>query len=305
MNPPSSSDSFKDFLLNEESKYLGMFRIGDFSQLGQVSIRTLRLYDEMGLLKPAEVDDFTDYRYYSLGQLPRLNRIVALKDLGFSLKEIAEQLEDTLSLEDLRGMLERKQNEVSQKLQEEQARLHRLEARLKQIELENAPLDYEVTIKKIPAMTIFSKRYFVPNLEDMDKYCTLFYGQLYEVINAQKLNMIAPEFTLFHVREYVTENVDVEVAVVLDSESLGRLELPSDDTFTVRKLQGYKTVASIVYQGFYRELDLVARAMMLWAGTNGYHSVGAAREVHLSGAIVETGKEKPVVIELQVPVEAH
>jgi DNA-binding transcriptional MerR regulator len=294
-----------DPLFKEQSQHTGMFRIGDFSQLGQISIRTLRLYDEMGLLKPAEVDDFTDYRYYSLEQLPRLNRIVALKDLGFSLKEVAEQLEENLSLYDLRGMLKRKQSEVSLKLQEEQARLHRLEARLKQIELENAPLDYEVTIKKIPAMTIFSKRYFVPNLEDMDEYCTRFYHELYEVITAQKLNVIAPEFTLFHMREYVTENVDVEVAVVLDNDSLERLELPSDDTFTVRKLQGHKTVASLIHHGLYRELDVAAREMMMWAGTSGYHSVGAAREVHLSGPIVETGKEKAVVLGLQVPVEAH
>jgi DNA-binding transcriptional MerR regulator len=292
-------------IFKEQSQHTGMFRIGDFSHLGQVSIRTLRLYDEMGLLEPAQVDTFTDYRYYSLEQLPRLNRIVALKDLGFSLKEISEQLEDNLSLEDLREMLRRKQNEVSQKLQEEQARLLRLEARLKQIELEDVPTTYDVTVKKIPAMTVFSKRNFVPNLEDMDKFCTLFYEEFYEVINAQKLNVIAPEFTLFHVREYVTENVDVEVCVVLDSDSLGRLELPSDDSFTVRKLQGYKTVASLIHHGLYRELDAPARAMTLWVGMNGYHSVGAAREVHLSGPIVETGKEKAVVIELQVPVETH
>jgi DNA-binding transcriptional MerR regulator len=294
-----------DSIFKEQTQHIGMFRIGDFSQLGQISIRTLRLYDEMGLLKPAQVDDFTDYRYYALEQLPRLNRIVALKDLGFSLKEVAKMLENNLSLSDLRGMLTRKQSEVNLKLQEEQARLHRLEARLKQIELENAPLNYEVTIKTIPAMTIFSKRYFVPNLEDMGKYCTLFYEQLYEVITAQKLNVIAPEFTLFHMREYVTENVDVEVAVVLDNESLERLELPGDDTFTVRKLQGYKTVASLIHHGLYRELDAAARAITLWVGMNGYHSIGAAREVHLSGPIVETGKEKAVVLELQVPVEAH
>lgn len=294
-----------DPIFKEQSQHTGMFRIGDFSQLGQVSVRTLRLYDEMGLLKPAQVDDFTDYRYYNLEQLPRLNRIVALKDLGFSLKEIAELLEENLSLEDLRGMLERKQHEVTQKLHEEQTRFTRLEARLKQIELEDVPHTYEVTIKKIPAMTVFSKRNFVPNLEDMDKYCTLFYQELYEVIYAQKLSVIAPEFTLFHMREYVTENVDVEVCVVLDSESLGRLELPSDDSFTVRKLQGYKTVASLVHHGLYRELDAPARAITLWVGMNGYHSVGAAREVHLSGPIVETGKEKAVVIEVQVPVETH
>jgi effector-binding domain-containing protein len=225
--------------------------------------------------------------------------------LGFSLKEVAELIEENVSLGDLRGMLERKQHEVEQKLNEEKTRLVRLEARLKQIELENTPLDYDITMKKVPAVTIFSKRNFVPNLEDMDKYCTRFYKELYDIISSQKLNVIAPEFTLFHLREYVTENVDVEVCVVLDSESLGRLELPGDDSFTVRKLQGYKTVASIVYNGLYRELDGPARAMMLWVGMNGYHSVGAAREVHLSGPIVETGKEKAVVIELQVPVEAH
>lgn len=59
------------------------FKIGDFSQLGQVSVRTLRLYDELNLIKPAETDKWTGYRYYTLDQLPRLNRILALKDLGF------------------------------------------------------------------------------------------------------------------------------------------------------------------------------------------------------------------------------
>ena len=62
-----------------------LFKIGDFSQIGQVSVRMLRHYDELGLLKPAYVDRLTDYRYYSLEQLPKLNRLLALKDLGFSL----------------------------------------------------------------------------------------------------------------------------------------------------------------------------------------------------------------------------
>ncbi len=69
-----------------------MIKIGDFSRLAQVSVRTLRLYDEMGLLKPAHIDRFSDYRYYSIEQLPRLNRILALKDLGFSLEQISRML---------------------------------------------------------------------------------------------------------------------------------------------------------------------------------------------------------------------
>ena len=61
-----------------------MIRIGDFARIGQVSIVTLRHYDEIDLLKPIAVDSVTSYRYYSVSQLPRLNRILALKDLGFS-----------------------------------------------------------------------------------------------------------------------------------------------------------------------------------------------------------------------------
>ncbi|HRE27216.1 MAG TPA: MerR family transcriptional regulator, partial [Anaerolineales bacterium] len=65
-----------------------MIRIGDFSKLSQVTVKALRLYDEMGLLKPVVVDTFTSYRYYEFNQLPRLYRILALKDLGLSLEEI-------------------------------------------------------------------------------------------------------------------------------------------------------------------------------------------------------------------------
>ena len=75
-----------------------MLRIGDFSQLAQISVRTLRLYDEMGLFKPAQIDRFTDYRYYNVEQLARLNRILALKDLGLSLEQIKQLRVDDVPL---------------------------------------------------------------------------------------------------------------------------------------------------------------------------------------------------------------
>lgn len=59
-----------------------MFKISDFSRLSLVSAKALRYYDELGLLKPARVDESTGYRYYAASQLPRLNRILALKDPG-------------------------------------------------------------------------------------------------------------------------------------------------------------------------------------------------------------------------------
>ena len=69
-----------------------MIKIGDFSKLSRISIRMLRHYDEIGLLKPESVDDFTSYRYYSPAQLQTANRITMLKDMGFSLNSISEIL---------------------------------------------------------------------------------------------------------------------------------------------------------------------------------------------------------------------
>lgn len=89
-----------------------MLRIGDFSKLSLVSVKTLRYYDELGLLKPVRVDDTTGYRYYSADQLPRLHRILALKDLGLSLEQVGELLRDNLTAEEIRGMLRLKVAEV-------------------------------------------------------------------------------------------------------------------------------------------------------------------------------------------------
>src|SRR5215213_4921397 len=100
-----------------------MIKIGDFARLSQVSVVTLRYYDEMDLLKPVEVDRFTGYRYYSADQLPRLNRILALKGLGFSLEQISEVLVEGLSPEQMRGMFRLRHAQISQQLAEVQSQL--------------------------------------------------------------------------------------------------------------------------------------------------------------------------------------
>src|SRR5215212_3993913 len=82
-----------------------MFRIGEFAQIAQVSGRQLRFYDQLGLLRPAHVDQQTGYRYYTIRQLPRLNSILALKELGLALEQIGPLLEDRISPADLRSML--------------------------------------------------------------------------------------------------------------------------------------------------------------------------------------------------------
>ena len=126
-----------------------MFKIGEFSRLSRVSVRMLRHYDQLGLLTPSQTDSFTGYRYYSAEQLPRLNRIIALRDLGFSLEQISGMLDEDLSTDQLLGMLKLKRGEVEKQMQMEGQRLARLEVRIRQ--MSESPLHgaYDVIVRDI------------------------------------------------------------------------------------------------------------------------------------------------------------
>ena len=140
-----------------------MLRIGEFSRIGQVTVKTLRFYDAMGLLEPHKIDPINGYRYYGFDQLPRLNRILALKGLGLTLEQIKLLLNDDLPAEQLRGMLRLKQVEIQQKMDQEKERLARVEARLKMIEQENKMPNYEIVIKEINPIQVASIRETIPS----------------------------------------------------------------------------------------------------------------------------------------------
>src|SRR5919197_6055834 len=115
-----------------------MFSIGDFARHGRVSIRMLRHYDAIGLLRPAYVDPATGYRSYTAGQLADLNRIVALKELGFSLEQVGAMIADKLSPAELRAMLTMRRAQLETTVAESYARLAQVESRLRGLE-DNIP----------------------------------------------------------------------------------------------------------------------------------------------------------------------
>lgn len=131
-----------------------MLTIGDFARWGQVSVRMLRHYDALGLLVPAHVDPFTGYRRYDAAQLSRLNRLVALKDLGFSLAEAGPILDASVSAEELRGMLLLRQAQVEEQIATDRARLRAIERRLRTIEKEDTMSDLQFTEKSLPGIPI-------------------------------------------------------------------------------------------------------------------------------------------------------
>ena len=284
-----------------------MLKVGDFSQLGRVSVRTLHHYDERGLLKPVKIDPLSNYRFYSLDQLPRLNRILALKDLGLSLEQISSLVEDELPPDQLRGILKMRRAEIEQQLREDRSRLARVEARMRQIEQEDELSPYEVTLKDVRPETVISTRRTIPTVDRMPGYrCDMFHA-MHDWLERNRLRPAGPELALYHGTEYTEENIDMETAVPVN-----RPNLESSEGLLIRELPGASNVATTIHQGALWDVPGAIVALFAWIGDNGYQSSGPIREIHLFDRENDVVDAPPgaqfninsVIMEMQVPVEA-
>ena len=197
-----------------------MIIIGDFSKLSRVPVKTLRYYDQIELLKPALVDKFSGYRFYTVDQMPRLNRILALKDLNFTMDQITGMLDDSLTPEQMRGMLRLKQAEIERDMDEEQARLRRIESRLRQIEQENQMPQYEVLIKKVDPIKVAAIRDALPNYASIGQLINEVLGKLGKLGIAPA----GPPIAIYHDKEFKESDVDVETSVPISSVELPQHE---------------------------------------------------------------------------------
>lgn len=277
-----------------------MFKIGDFSKLGQVSTRMLRHYDQMGLLKPNFTDEWTGYRYYTIDQLSRLHRLIALKDLGFSLEQIAELLNrgDALPVTELRGMLKLRQAELTRELHEKQVQLVGVEARLRQLEQEGHASPYEIVIKSLEAQMLASIRQIVPHVAEMGYYCRVMYETLYAILDEHNLSIVGPEITLYHNDEFQETHLDVETAlpVALSTQT-------NDERLTVRQLPGADLAAALIYEGPFSEMEPAILTLLTYIGTHDHMIAGPLRELHHSGPAHNNGLPVPsAVVELQIPI---
>jgi len=266
-----------------------MIKIGDFSKISQVTVKTLRYYDEIGLLKPAQIDHYTGYRYYSFDQLPRLNRILALKDLGLSLEQIAQALEKDLPAAELRGMLRLKQAEIQQRVQEERERLERVEARLKQIEQENAMIDYDIVIKKVEPFAVASVRDTIPSYPQQGHL----WNELGGFLASKHVRPNGPCFTIYHADE---PEVDAEVCEPLEApiQAGGRVKS--------YVLPAIETTASTVHHGPFATIGEAYKALIKWIEVNGFTITGPCREIYLNPNQNGSHNDPNTVTEIQFPV---
>src|SRR5574341_1896663 len=270
-----------------------MIRIGDFSKLSRVSVKTLRYYDEMGLLKPIEADPFTGYRLYEYSQLSTLNRILALKDLGFSLEEIGHLLDDGLSVEQMRGMLKLREIEARQKVREEAERLERIKARLRQIEQENLMSKYDVVIKSVEAVKAASVRGVIPTPPEQGGL----WGELEGYLELQHVHPNGACFTLYHDDEYKERDWDVEVCEPINAD------VSESERVKVQTLPALPAVACTLHNGPFVTIGEAYNAIGKWITDNGYRITGPCREVYLRPSKDNSQNDPETVTEIQFPVE--
>jgi DNA-binding transcriptional MerR regulator len=271
-----------------------MFTIGDFARLGHVSVRMLRHYDAIGLLHPASVDEQTGYRWYTAEQLGRLNRIVALKDLGFRLEQVHSMLDGKVSTEEMRGMLALRQAELEAQINDDRARLARVEARLRIIERESAMPTDDVIIKSVPAVRVAEVTGIAASFEPDS--ITPVIGPLYDRLCAD-LARAGIEPTGPSIAYY--EDAPDDGGIIIHAALPVDIDLGDHPGFTVLDLPEVGQAATLIHRGSMDGVMASIQALAHWIDANGFSSAGYNRELYLNYG---HGDPADWVTELQEPV---
>ena len=284
------------FRVTESGIY--MYLIGEFSKIAQVSGRQLRHYDKLGLLTPEYSDPQTGYRYYSAKQLPRLNRIIALKELGMSLDQIKRMLDEEISPDELRGMLMMKKAQAEQTLQAEIARVRYIESRIAQINVEGNMEDYDIVLKSVPAKPFLAVRRTVTLPEGIQLA-----QQVYKSLPARTNRKLQGQFTAISYSDVLPEKeFDIAFGFQLDTEVDDdyAVELGNGAALTISELPAEATMLTVTRVGHPRLSHGSLAALGVWAEANGYEFTGHMREVFIN--FTPPNKMDERVTEVQYPV---
>jgi DNA-binding transcriptional MerR regulator len=268
-----------------------MLSIGEFAQLGQVSPRTLRHYNDDGLLVPARIDPTTGYHSYQITQLARLHRIVALRDLGFGLDQIGALVDGDLSGEALRGMLRLRQAQIESTVAEEQARLRRVEARLRFLERSNTMAVPDVVVKMTQPLTVAEATGVAPGFGPVLN--KTFQALVPRVLEHLRRVDTRPGMMVGWYEEPRDDgSVVAHVGFEIDDQAVA-----SGDGVSVLTLPVVE-VASVVHHGAMEDVVPVYEALVQWIEDSGYRLAGRSRELYLE---FHEGDHSRNVTELQMP----
>ncbi|MEU4427269.1 MerR family transcriptional regulator [Actinoplanes sp. NPDC024001] len=277
-----------------------MLSIGDFAGLGRVSVRMLRHYDAIGLLRPAHVDPFTGYRWYTAAQLSVLNRVLALKDLGFSLHQVQSMIDEKLDIGELRGMLRLRRAELAAHVERDTARLALVDARLQLIETEGHMDTGDVILKQVPALRVAELSATAAGYDhptSITENLTPLYPRLMELMEQAGVAMTGSPIAYYRP---APTGPDDETITVHAAFPIGAAEV-NGAGFDVVELEPIEA-ATALHRGSMSEAFRTEQKIGIWIEENGYRRSGPgfAREVYLD---CPPGEFDKWVTEMQVPLD--
>lgn len=265
-----------------------MIRIGDFARIAGVSIATLRHYDEEGLLAPSFISPESGYRFYEASQLGELNRILVLKDLGFSLPEVRNLMQEPPDVVDMRRLLAIKRAEAESRLETELAQIKRIEHRIVIIEKEPQMPHLEVVKKTVPAMTVAAIHLEIPTNDQVPQILSDAYCCLESSLAAGKVQRRGPSMAIWSSSPADMTDETVDAAIPIEGTPIG-------EGVEVRTLPE-TLVAAVVHTGPFEEFHQCHVVLSDWLGSNGYRLEGAYREIY------HVCSEENATTEVQYPI---
>lgn len=268
-----------------------VYKIKEFSRFAKVSTRMLRYYDEVNLLKPAKIDEFTGYRYYSASQIPIITKIVTFRDIGFNIDEIRNLLK-MKNDEDILKALKVKQDDIQKRINHERKIISDIDNIIYSFGKEKSIMNFEVKIKEIPSCKVVSTR---KKVEDYSKEIDL-WAKLGQYVQKSRLQPSGEPFAIYHDGEHKETDVDIEVAVPIS-------ELKSNEgSFVFREVESVPSMATVLYKGRYENIDAAFFYLAKWIEDSEYKPYGKVRQVSIKGEWNESNPDN-YLVEIQMPVK--
>ncbi len=273
----------KSFDIKEQPR---LYRIGMFANMNRITIKTLRYYDEQNLLKPVYVDEENGYRYYEAGQIADLHRILALKNMGFSIEDIRS----IINGEEEKNLLQRKKQDILKEIARLTAELAEVESYLTK---ENVDLSAPVLVKKIPEVIVCS----------MERRITS-YDSLFSLMpeigkEMERLGCVCatPEYCFTHYLEpgFKEEDILVEICEAVTEKK------EDSDKVTFQVLPEISKAACIFHKGSYDTLHKSYTILLQYVEENGYEICGNIRESYIDG-VWDKKTEMDGLTEIQIPI---
>lgn len=272
-----------------------LLSIGEFSKICGVSTKTLRYYDEIGLINPDEISAENGYRYYSIEQLKRMLYINRLKSYHFSLEEIKMMLalEEDESEEMLCSVLNQKRNEIQEKLKAFEFLVKQLSHDISNLE-KGVPImsyldDIEVQLVETKPKNVLYKRLILSS-DDYASGYGHYFSKLYERIAMEKLSLLGQPMTIYHSPEFNPAGNDTEFAIQIAESVQGTRDLPGS------------LCAKSVLKGPYSELTAVYANLMKWIENESYELISPPYEIYVTDPHQENAPED-YVTEVYFPVK--